>query len=75
MYIKVSVIPKSKREEIIKEKEGYYKIYLKEPAERNLANKRAREVLSVEFNLPISKIRLISGHHTPQKMFSVTDDE
>ncbi len=75
MYIKVNVIPKSKREEIIKEKEGYYKISVREPAERNFANKRVRELLAKELGFPLAKVRLISGHHTPQKMFSIINDE
>lgn len=70
MYLHVKVTPNNKREEILIEKENYWKISVKEPNERNLANKRVLEILREHY--PNSKqIRIINGHTSPSKLFSL----
>jgi len=71
MYIKVRVIAGAKKETLEKTKEDTYKISVKEPAERNLANHRVRDLLAKNLSLPVEKIRLISGHTSPSKIFSI----
>jgi len=75
MYIKVIARAGSKKEVVLKKDETKYEISIKEKAERNMANDRIRQILSEIFMLPKSKIRLISGHHSPSKMYSVDTDE
>ena len=58
-------------ESIIKVSKDTFKISVKEKAERNIANLRIREVLAEYFTLPICKIRLASGHHSPSKIFDI----
>lgn len=48
-----------------------YSIAVREPAERNLANDRVREVLAEELGVPVKRIQIISGHRSPKKIFSV----
>ena len=45
MYIKVKVVTNAKRENILKKSEDHFEIHVKEPAERNLANKRIIELV------------------------------
>ncbi len=71
MYIKVKAFPKSKKEEIKKISEDIYEVYIKEKAERNMANKRIVELMAVEFSVDERKVRIINGHHSPSKMLSV----
>lgn len=71
MYIKVKVIAGAKQEKIEKVKENQFKISVKEKAERNMANQRLIEILATEFLIPVSKIRIVSGHHHPSKIFSI----
>lgn len=74
MYIHVKAHPKSKKEVVEKLKEDHFEIWIKEPAEKNLANKKIIEVLKNYF--PESKsVRIISGHHSPSKLFSVDFEE
>ncbi len=75
MYVKVRATAGSKKEKIEKSSKDHFKISVKEKAERNMANTRIREVLAEYFLLPIGKIRLISGHHSPSKIFSVDIEE
>lgn len=71
MYIKVKVIPESKKEKIEKRKENSFVISVKEPAERNLANTRVREIVASVYEINIKSVRIISGHQNPNKILSV----
>ncbi len=71
MYIHVKVTPGAKRESLKKIKADHYAISVKEPAERNLANKRVTELLSAHFATPLGKIRIINGHRSLSKIFSI----
>lgn len=74
MYIRVRVIPKAKKETIKKINEQTFEITVKEPAERNLANNRIKELLAIEFGLESKSIRIVSGHHSATKIFDVRID-
>jgi uncharacterized protein YggU (UPF0235/DUF167 family) len=69
MYIKIKAVPDAKIEKIEKVKDNEYRIWVKAPAENNAANNRLLELLRKEF--PDVPVRLISGHHSPSKIFSI----
>lgn len=71
MYIKVKVLTSSKRESLIKKNKDTYIISVKEPAERNLANKRVCDIISINFEISVKKIRIISGHQSQNKILSI----
>jgi uncharacterized protein YggU (UPF0235/DUF167 family) len=71
MYIKVKVNVCSKKEKIIKKTDNRFEIYIKEPAERNLANTRIREIIASLFEVNAKSVRIISGHQSPNKILSI----
>jgi uncharacterized protein YggU (UPF0235/DUF167 family) len=71
MYISVRVQAGAKRETVKVGANGRLMIAVKEPAERNRANRRARELLAEHLKVPLGKVRLISGYTSPAKMFDV----
>ncbi|MEI7688877.1 MAG: DUF167 domain-containing protein [Candidatus Nomurabacteria bacterium] len=71
MYIKVKVVVGSKKEKIIKKSLDRFEIWVKEPAERNLANTRVLEIVAGIFGINIKSIRIISGHQSPSKILSI----
>lgn len=71
MYIKVYATPANRKELIEKENDTTYRIKVKEPALRNLANGRIRELLSDIHSLSKEKVRLVSGHRSSVKVFDV----
>lgn len=73
MYIKVRVIAGAKKEVIEKVSDDTFMIAVKEPAERNLANKRIIQIIEQQFSLNKGAVRIISGHHSPSKIFSIRD--
>lgn len=71
MYIRVRVTPSARKERIVREDKDTFYISVKEPAERNLANTRIKEILAYELKVPLSSVRLLTGHHSSSKMYSV----
>ncbi len=70
MYVKTHVFPGSKREKMV-EKDKFYEIYVKEKAEMNRANKRVKEMLAEYFEVSKGDVRLLSGHRSQKKLFSI----
>ena len=71
MFIKVKVTAGAKREDIKKKNKDTYIISVREPAERNLANKRVCELMAALFNVSVKLVRIISGHQSSSKILSI----
>lgn len=71
MYARMHVMPESKREHVEERARNSYVVSVKEPAERNLANKSAVRLLAKHLKIPAAKVRIISGHHRPGKIVSI----
>ncbi len=74
MYIKVRATPNSKKETVERVSEDHFKISVKEKAERNMANGRILDIIAKYFDVPVSAVKIINGHHSPSKMLSVRKD-
>jgi len=73
MYVRVEVRPGAKRESVMHLDGKTLTIAVKEPAERNLANMRVRELVAEEFSVPVGKVKMISGHRSPRKIFTIDE--
>ena len=71
MYLSVRVIAGAKKEEVEEVEETRLKIWVKQPAKQNLANKRVTELVAEYCKVKKEKVRLINGHQSPSKLFSV----
>jgi len=69
--IKIRVIPNAKRLEVIELDDGWLKIKLNSPAEGGRANKALISILSKHYNLPKSKIKIISGEKSRIKIIKL----
>jgi uncharacterized protein (TIGR00251 family) len=69
MYLKLKVVPDAREEKIEQLKDDEYRIWVKAPAEMNLANTRVLEIMREKF--PSKKVRLVSGHTSPSKIVSI----
>jgi uncharacterized protein YggU (UPF0235/DUF167 family) len=74
MYVRVAVYPSAKRESFIEQGPHRFEVKVKEPAERNLANKRIKELLAEHYKTTEQKVRLVSGHQNSRKIFAVPDE-
>lgn len=64
--------PGNKREQFTAVGEDRLEILVKEPAERNCANERVKELVAEHYQVAVNQVRLISGHHGQRKIFSIT---
>lgn len=71
MYVHVRVTPGAKRESFIETDNKHFSVSVKEPAERNLANTRVRELIAEHFRVALGKVKIITGHRSAQKMLDV----
>ena len=69
MYIQVRVLTKQKKEHVKELKDGYFKVSIREKAERNEANNRILKIFKDYYNT--DKVKIINGHKNPKKLISV----
>lgn len=70
MYIKAKVTTEAKRDSLTKFGR-HFLITVKEKAVRNLANNKARELVGEHFGVPGKTVRIVAGHRSPAKIFSL----
>lgn len=74
MLFYVLLKPNSRhRQEVIENDDGSLTIYTKSPAIENRANKEAIELLAKHFNVPKTRVKLIKGETSQQKVFAVNE--
>jgi uncharacterized protein YggU (UPF0235/DUF167 family) len=71
MYIAVTVTAGARTEQFERIGNTQYKAKVREPAQKNRANKRARELLAIAYGVSLGDVQLVSGHRSPKKVFSV----
>ncbi len=71
MFIKIKLHPKSKKKHIEKIDEEKYEIWVKSKAEQNFANKEMLTDIAFFLKVDQKKIKIISGHHRPNKMLEI----
>ena len=69
MYIHVKVTANTKEEKIEKKSDSQFVIFVREKAERNMANKRIIEIFRELYCT--GKVHIINGHHSTSKLLSV----
>lgn len=72
MYVKVQVQAGMRKEKVEQTGEHTFAMTVKEPASRNLANKRIRTILANWYTVPEGNVRIVTGHRSPGKIFDVT---
>ncbi len=71
MYIKVRAKTEAKLEKMIKKSKDYFEISVREKPKMNMANKKILEMVAKHFVIPVGKVRIVSGHHSPSKILSI----
>lgn len=73
MYIHVKVVAGAKKDSVEELAPLRYKVFVRAPRERGLANERMREVLAHYGGITPKEVVIVSGHHTPSKLVSIPD--
>ncbi len=69
MYIHIRIKTKQKIELITQLSDTKFEVSVKEEAKQNRANTRMLEMVKEYFKS--TKVKIVSGHHTPTKLLSV----
>ena len=73
MLIKIKAYPCSKEEKIIQKSNDSFDVFVREEAERNMANKRIIELIAEYFNVPQHKAKMIKGFKESSKIFDIKE--
>jgi len=74
MRIKVKVKPGSKKDEIKKIHGDFYEVRVVAVPEKGKANKRVIELLAKHFKTAKSRVKLIKGKNSKEKIFEIDTD-
>jgi uncharacterized protein YggU (UPF0235/DUF167 family) len=73
MLIHVKVEADSNREFVEEIKHNSYRVFTKEKAENNQANKKMVQLLATYLGKRTFNVRIVTGHHSPSKIVDVID--
>ncbi len=71
--VTVMVYAGAHKEAVQKTDEHEYTVFVREPAQRNMANTRIRELLAKEYGVRVEGVTILTGHHSPKKRFVIKD--
>jgi uncharacterized protein YggU (UPF0235/DUF167 family) len=71
MDIRVKVKTNAKIDSVIEKSKALFFVSVREKPERNLANKKIVELIAKHFLVPVSSVRVVSGHHRSSKILSL----
>jgi uncharacterized protein len=71
MLIRVYVTPNSREARVVMVSEDYFEVRVDERAVGGRANKRLLEILAEHFNVPKSKITIVKGTKTRNKIIQI----
>jgi uncharacterized protein YggU (UPF0235/DUF167 family) len=70
-HIKVKVFPDFKKQKIEMSAPDAFRVYIREKAQDNMANKGLIRALANHFSLPETSLRIINGHHRSNKVIEI----
>lgn len=73
MFIKVKVIPSSKKDSITEKKKDSFEVCVKEDPVQGMASLRTIEILADYLKVKKEKIRLVKGFKQRSKIFEIFD--
>lgn len=71
--IRVKAFPDSKKAAIEEVAEKTLRIFIREPAQENQANRAVIRAVANHYDIPENKLRMISGHRGLNKMIQVLE--
>lgn len=73
MKISVRVKPRSRSNDIMQISENYFEVKVTSPPEKGKANEKVIELLSKELCIPKSKLHIVSGMNSRNKIIEITE--
>ena len=67
--VAITVFASAKKEKLLQVSENVFEVYVKEPPQKNLANKRVLAILKDFFNA--ERVQILTGHKSPKKKVQI----
>jgi uncharacterized protein (TIGR00251 family) len=71
LTLNVKVQPRSRKQEITRLGANEYRIRVTSPPSRGEANKAVCKLIAAHWNIPLSRVKIISGHKSRNKVVSI----
>ena len=71
MKIAVNVVPNAKQADVLEESENNFRVKVDAPPKEGKANKRLIEILAQYFDVAKSKIKIVKGEKSRQKIVEI----
>ena len=71
MLIRVRVQSQAKKNQVLTQSKNYLLVQTKQPAKQGKANAQVILLLADYFHVSPKKVKLIRGHHRPNKLFEI----
>lgn len=71
VYIHVKVVAGAKKKLFKQKNKDHFEAWVREKAERNMANNEVLELIAKHLKVPVNKVRIVNGHRSPSKLIVV----
>jgi len=71
MLVRVKAKPRSKKEGVKEITKDYLEVRVNQPPEKGRANERIAELLAEYFKVPKSRVKLVKGETSKEKVFEI----
>jgi len=71
MKIAVNVVPNAKQADVLEESENNFRVKVDAPPKEGKANKRLIEILAQYFDVAKSKVKIVKGEKSRQKIVEI----
>ncbi|QQR82741.1 DUF167 domain-containing protein [Candidatus Campbellbacteria bacterium] len=72
-YLKIKVTPQASKESLVDMGDGRFVVSVREKAQDNKATARSLTMVALHVGVPVSKLRVLRGHHTRNKVVEVLE--
>ena len=72
--VHVKVFPDAKKEKFIVHSPDVFEVYIRESAQRNMANTRVRECVAEHLEIPVTRVTIQTGHRSRKKTLVIKGD-
>ncbi|MBN1222912.1 MAG: DUF167 domain-containing protein [Candidatus Aminicenantes bacterium] len=71
LYLNVKVLPRSPKQEVVRLDSGEYRVRVQAAPSKGEANKELIKVIAAHFSIPASRVEIVKGHKSRNKVVAV----
>jgi hypothetical protein len=72
--IRVKTFPDSPKQSVEQIEPYRLRVFIREAPKNNQANKKVLLIISEFYEIPVNKLRILTGHRSPNKIIQILED-